>query len=74
MNIVIPAHQTFINESVAYHLGVMKRLLSSGEVDDVDVEIANETHFVINMNNGRKVGFLGTLWGHTMRSYRLEKK
>lgn len=54
-----PAHQIFINKSVTYNLGVMKCLPSTDEVSEIDVENADETHFVTNMENGRKLGFSG---------------
>lgn len=52
-------HQTLINKTVAYHLGVMKRLLTSGEVDEMYINNSDETHFLINVDIGRTLGFSG---------------
>lgn len=49
----------FIERSVAYHLGEMQRAFESGELDEDDVENIDETHFVINMDNGLTLGFAG---------------
>lgn len=54
-----PAKQEVIDKQVAYHLGVLSRLFTSGELSEDDVENADETHFVINMDNGCTLGFKG---------------
>lgn len=54
-----PDQQISIEQDVALHLGKMKRMLQSGEVDENDLENADETHFVVNMDNGRTLGFAG---------------
>lgn len=38
---------------MARHLGYMSRLFSSGDIDENDVENADETHFIISMDNGK---------------------
>lgn len=56
---VSPAKKMWIEKSVAYHLGMMKRMFDSGEVCEDDVENADETNFVFNMDNGKTLGFIG---------------
>jgi hypothetical protein len=41
----------------AFHLGVLHRGFSNGKFDKNLMEYINETHFVVNMNNGRTSGF-----------------
>jgi hypothetical protein len=48
-----------IEKEIAYHLGVVAREFQSGALDENLVENAVETHFVINMDNGKTVGFHG---------------
>lgn len=54
-----PAKEEFIQKEVAYHLGKLARAFRSGELQEDDVENADETHFVINLDNGRTLGFKG---------------
>lgn len=54
-----PEKELQIERDVARHLGQMSRLLSSGEVDENDLGNADETHFIINLDNGRTLGFAG---------------
>lgn len=54
-----PEKEVQIEREVAYHLGTLRRLLSSGEVDENDLSNADETHFVVNLDNGRTLGFVG---------------
>ena len=56
---VSPARQAHINKSVAFHLGVVGREFQSGLVDENLVENCDETHFVVNMDNGKTLGFRG---------------
>ncbi|KAL0219883.1 hypothetical protein P9112_005536 [Eukaryota sp. TZLM1-RC] len=42
-----------IEREVVYHLGKVRNLLSSGEVDDALVENFDETHFVFNVDSGQ---------------------
>ena len=53
-----PEKQFKIETQVAYHLGQMKKF-NSGELNENLVENIDETHFVINMDNGRTLGFRG---------------
>jgi hypothetical protein len=48
-----------IEKEIAYHLGVVSREFQSGALDESLVENADETHFVINMDNGKTLGFRG---------------
>ncbi|KAL3693634.1 hypothetical protein R1sor_007285 [Riccia sorocarpa] len=54
-----PAKQEYIDRSIAYHLGILCRGFQSGELDENLQENADETHFVINMDNGHTLGFRG---------------
>ncbi len=42
---------------VAFHLGELKRGFESGQLNENQIENADETHFVFNMDNVRTVGF-----------------
>jgi hypothetical protein len=46
-------------KEIAYHLGVIAREFQWGALDENLVENADETHFVINMDNGKTLGFSG---------------
>jgi hypothetical protein len=48
-----------IEKDLAYHLGVVAREFQSGALDENLVENADETNFVINMDNGKTLGFRG---------------
>ncbi|OWY93114.1 hypothetical protein PHMEG_00037609, partial [Phytophthora megakarya] len=48
-----------IERQVAYHLGQLQREFASGELDENCVENIDETHFVIDFDNGRTLGFIG---------------
>ena len=45
--------------SVAYHMGELKRGFRSGDLDENLVENMDETHFIVNVDNGRTLGFRG---------------
>lgn len=51
--------QCVINKRVAYFLGSIAREIQSGTLAEEDVENADETHFQINMDDGRTLGFRG---------------
>lgn len=51
--------QEYIDKTVAYHMGQLKRMFEEGEIHEDDCENADETHFVFNMDNGRTLGFIG---------------
>ena len=42
-----------------YHLGVLQRGFGSGIFDENLMENVDETHFVVNLDNGRTLGFRG---------------
>lgn len=46
-------------KKVAFDLGIMNRMLSSAEFDEKDLENADETHFIFDMENLRKLGIAG---------------
>ncbi|CAM6124006.1 unnamed protein product [Calypogeia fissa] len=54
-----PAHQEFMERTVAYHIGIVQRQFQAGELNEDMVENIDETHFVFNMDNGKTLGFLG---------------
>lgn len=54
-----PAKEAFIEKEVAYHLRQVSRAFKSGELQKEDVGNSDETHFVINVDNGRTLGFKG---------------
>lgn len=45
-------------EKVHYHLGKVSRDFLSSELDEYFVENVDETHFIVNMNNGRHLEFV----------------
>lgn len=51
--------QQHIDKEIAFHLGVVLRDFKSGVLDEDVVENVDETHFVINMDNGKTLGFRG---------------
>ncbi|KAL3678629.1 hypothetical protein R1sor_021585 [Riccia sorocarpa] len=56
---VSPAKTEFIERHVAYHMGELKRGFLGGILDENLMENIDETHFMINMDNGKTVGFRG---------------
>jgi hypothetical protein len=44
---------------IAHHLGMFDREFHFGLIDEEMVENWDETHFVINMDNGKTLGFRG---------------
>jgi hypothetical protein len=44
---------------VAVHLGKLTRDFESGAINEDNVENGDETHFCINLDNGRTLGFIG---------------
>ena len=54
-----PAKIERLEKQVAYHLGVMARGFRSGELNEDCIENVDETHFVIDVDNGRTLGFSG---------------
>ena len=56
---VSPQKQLFIEKTVAFRPGKLKRGFESGDLNEGLVENADETHFVFNKDNGRTGGFRG---------------
>lgn len=56
---VSPAKLEFIEKTVAFHLGQIKREFAAGTLQEDMIENVDETHFLINMDNGRTLGFAG---------------
>ena len=50
--------EKYIEKTVAYHLGQVKREFDSG-MDENYIENMDETHFVINVDSGTTLGFQG---------------
>lgn len=56
---VSPAKQEFIERQVAFHMGELRRGFLDGTYHQDLMENMDETHFIINMDNGRTLGFKG---------------
>ena len=54
-----------IERNIVYHLVVLKRGFDSSFFDENLMENIDETHFVVNMDNGRTLGF----WNDTSTKY-----
>ena len=50
---VSPEKREQIENEVAFHLGTLKRGFELGTIDEDFIENADETHFLVNMDNGR---------------------
>jgi hypothetical protein len=48
-----------IEMATAYHLGVLHRGFQTNVFDESIMENIDETHFVVNLDNGRTLGFRG---------------
>lgn len=55
-----PAKEEEVEIEVAAHLGNISGLFAANKLEENDVENADETHFVINVDNGRTLGFCGS--------------
>ena len=53
------AKQTYIQQTIAFHMGELQRGFIQGDLYDDLVENVDETHFIVNMDNGRTLGFRG---------------
>ena len=60
-----PEKEIQIERNMVYHLGVLKRNFDNDFFDENLMENIDETHFVINMDNGRTLGF----WDDTSTKY-----
>jgi hypothetical protein len=56
---VSPEKREFIDRSCVYHLGIVKRAFENGDLKEEMVENWDETHFVINLDNGKTLGLIG---------------
>ena len=54
-----PEKEAHIEMSVAYYMGELHRGFKSGKLREELVCTMDETHFVINFDNGRTLGFRG---------------
>ncbi|KAJ3278298.1 hypothetical protein HDU79_001700, partial [Rhizoclosmatium sp. JEL0117] len=53
-----PEKQEAIEQSVAYHMGQLKRDFENGTLDEDLVCNADEAHFIVNMDNHKTLGFI----------------
>ena len=60
-----PEKETQIEMYTAYHLGILYPRFQNGIFDKNLMENLDETHFTINMDNGKALGF----WGDTSIKY-----
>ncbi len=56
---VSPEKREAIDRAVVAYLGQMSRRFASGELNEEHVANMDETHFIINVDNGRTLGFKG---------------
>ena len=56
-----PEQELRLEKAVAHHLGVLQRGFASGVFREENIENADETHFVFNMDNGKTLGFRGDM-------------
>ena len=56
---VSPEKQSHIKKTVAYHMGELRRGFESGDLNEELLCNMDETHFLINCNNGRTLVFRG---------------
>jgi DDE superfamily endonuclease len=54
-----PEKKKYIEMTVSYHIGKLQRHFEAGKLDEQLLRNADETHSVINMDNGRTLGFRG---------------
>ena len=52
-----PAKERHVRMLVAFHLGTLHRGFLSGEYNENYIENVDETHFLINVDNGKTLGF-----------------
>ncbi|KAJ8524301.1 hypothetical protein ON010_g16817 [Phytophthora cinnamomi] len=48
-----------IEKEVAFHLGELQRGFAGGTLDENTIENIGETHFVVDFDNGKPLGFPG---------------
>jgi hypothetical protein len=54
-----PGKEIQIEMQATHHLGVLQRDFQTGIFDKNLIKTIDETHFVVNMDNGRTLGFRG---------------
>lgn len=54
-----PEKELHVEKTIAYHLGELFRGFSSDQLDENLIENMDETHFVMNVDNGRNLGIRG---------------
>jgi hypothetical protein len=54
-----PEKELHVQKTIIFHLGMLHRGFASGELDENLIENMDETHFVINVDNGRTLGVRG---------------
>jgi hypothetical protein len=54
-----PMKERHMKMLTTFHLGVVQRGFLSGEYNENYIKNMDETHFVMNMDNGKTLGFCG---------------
>lgn len=54
-----PEKTVLLEKEIAAHLGRLKKGFQCGDLREEDISNADETHFVINMDNGKTLGVCG---------------
>ena len=54
-----PEKELHVQKTIAFHLGELHRGFASGDIDENLIENMDETHFVVNVDNGRTLGVRG---------------
>ena len=54
-----PEKEVHVQKTIAFHLGQSHQGFASGELDKNLIENMDETHFVVNVDNGRTLGVRG---------------
>lgn len=52
-----PAKEIQLEKEIAFHMRFIARVFRIKQIDENDVENANETRFAIDMDNGTTLGF-----------------
>lgn len=56
---ISPPKRLYIEQDVARHLSRLKKGFNNGDFDETNISNADETHFIINMDNEKPLAFPG---------------
>ena len=56
-----PSQTALFERNLSYHLECLQRLFESNLLDENIVENLDETHFIFNMDNGKTLGYRGSI-------------